>query len=239
MSSASSGRFDQASQSVFTFRQMRLTASLPIVPLNNAASARRTRWVLVPVGAGDQRFHMLRHPGVARQHPALPFGGSSGYLAMGGQIVDATVVEARRPRLTGAEKATIKGGGTPEHWSKAKRAQMDRDGRWTLKRGRKKPAPDGLARTTTEIVVPTFGYKKHIGIDRRFGLIPPLPSPVPPPTTAASSKACLIPAIWRAASGLIPPLRCQPRPARPPRPRPAFPARQAERSANAGEHCPR
>ena len=32
MSSASSGRFDQASQSVFTFRQMRLTASLPIAP---------------------------------------------------------------------------------------------------------------------------------------------------------------------------------------------------------------
>lgn len=94
-----------------------------------------------------------------------------GYLAMGGQIVDATVVEARRPRLTASEKATIKGGGVPEHWSKAKRAQMDRDGRWTLKRGRKKPKPDGSARTATEIVVPAFGYKNHIGVDRRFGLI--------------------------------------------------------------------
>jgi hypothetical protein len=29
------------------------------------------------VGAGDQRFHLLRHPGVARQHPALPLGGSA------------------------------------------------------------------------------------------------------------------------------------------------------------------
>ena len=94
-----------------------------------------------------------------------------GYLAMGGQIVDATVVEARRPRLNAKEKATIKGGGTPEHWSKAKRAQMDRDGRWTLKRGRKKAKPDGNARTATEIVVPAFGYKNHIGVDRRFGLI--------------------------------------------------------------------
>ncbi len=94
-----------------------------------------------------------------------------GYLAMGGQIVDATVIEARRPRLTAGEKATIKGGGTPEHWSKEKRAQMDRDGRWTLKRGRKKPKPDGAARTTAEIVVPAFGYKNHIGVDRRFGLI--------------------------------------------------------------------
>src|SRR5919106_422820 len=58
----------------------------------------------------------------------------SGYLAMGGQIVDATVIQARRPRLTGGEKATIKGGGIPETWSPAKRAQMDTEG-WTLKRG--------------------------------------------------------------------------------------------------------
>ena len=94
-----------------------------------------------------------------------------GYLAMGGQIVDATIVEGRRPRLTNTEKATIKGGGTPEHWSKARRAQMDRDGRWTLKRGRKKPKPDADARAATEIVVPAFGYKNHIGVDRRFGLI--------------------------------------------------------------------
>jgi IS5 family transposase len=94
-----------------------------------------------------------------------------GYLAMGGQIVDATVIEARRPRLSAGEKATIKGGGTPEHWSKAKRAQMDRDGRWTLKRGRKKPKSEGAARAATEIVVPAFGYKNHVGIDRRFGLI--------------------------------------------------------------------
>ena len=53
----------------------------------------------------------------------------AGYLAMGGQIVDATVVQARRPRLTAEEKATIRSGGVPEDWSKAKTAQMDRDGR--------------------------------------------------------------------------------------------------------------
>src|SRR5207342_2955882 len=41
MSSASSGRFDQASQSVFTFRQMRLTASLPIAPLEQRALEQR------------------------------------------------------------------------------------------------------------------------------------------------------------------------------------------------------
>jgi IS5 family transposase len=35
-----------------------------------------------------------------------------GWLAMDGQIIDATLIEARRPRLTQAEKDTIKGGST-------------------------------------------------------------------------------------------------------------------------------
>jgi transposase, IS5 family len=36
-----------------------------------------------------------------------------GHLATGGQIVDSTIIEARRPRLTDAKKETIKGGGVP------------------------------------------------------------------------------------------------------------------------------
>src|SRR6185312_15023622 len=64
-----------------------------------------------------------------------------GYLAMGGQIVDATVIEARRPRLNAEEKATVRGGGTPSGWSKARTRQIDREGRWTIKRCRKQPPP--------------------------------------------------------------------------------------------------
>ena len=96
-----------------------------------------------------------------------------GYLAMGGQIVDATVIEARRPRLSRGEKETIKSGGTPADWSKAKRAQVDRDGRWTIKRGRKRPMPDdrGAERQAAEIAIPVFGYKNHVGIDRAHGFI--------------------------------------------------------------------
>ena len=48
---------------------------------------------------------------------------------MGGQIVDATVVEDR-PRLNRAEKETIKSGGVPADWKKARTRQIDRDGRW-------------------------------------------------------------------------------------------------------------
>ena len=46
--SAASERAFQASQSLFTFRHTRLTVSLPTAPPNRAASARRTRRVLVP-----------------------------------------------------------------------------------------------------------------------------------------------------------------------------------------------
>jgi transposase, IS5 family len=96
-----------------------------------------------------------------------------GYLAMGGQIVDATVIEARRPRLSRAEKDTIKGGGTPADGKPARTRQMDRDGRWTIKRGRKRPAPEdgGRRRQAAEIAVPVFGYKNHVGIDRTHGFI--------------------------------------------------------------------
>jgi transposase, IS5 family len=98
-----------------------------------------------------------------------------GYLAMGGQIVDATIIEARRPRLTEAEKETIKGGGVPAEWKPARRAQIDRDGRWTLKRGKKRQGPvagGGQKRAMlSELVIPAFGYKNHVGIDRTHGFV--------------------------------------------------------------------
>jgi transposase, IS5 family len=97
-----------------------------------------------------------------------------GWLAMGGQIVDATVIEARRPRLTKLEKDTIKGGGVPSEWKPARRAQIDRDGRWTLKRGRKRETPANQApghKRQPEIAVPMFGYKNHVGVDREHGLL--------------------------------------------------------------------
>jgi IS5 family transposase len=98
---------------------------------------------------------------------------AAGYLAMGGQIVDATVIQARRPRLSKDEKATVKGGGVPAGWSKAKRVQIDTDGRWTLKRSRKRSAGRGEPheRAQSELVIPIFGYKNHLGIDRRHGFI--------------------------------------------------------------------
>jgi IS5 family transposase len=95
----------------------------------------------------------------------------AGYLAMGGQIIDASIVAAPRQRMTEEEKRIVKGGGIPEDWKARPRklAQKDRDARWTLKRGRKKKNPDG--KLQMEIAIPVFGYKSHISTDRRHGFI--------------------------------------------------------------------
>ncbi len=95
----------------------------------------------------------------------------AGYLAMGGQIVDASIVAAPKERNTEAEKAAIKAGRIPEGWAEkpAKLRQKDRDARWTVKFSKAKPRWDGAPRT--DIAVPAFGYKNHVSIDRRHGLI--------------------------------------------------------------------
>ena len=90
---------------------------------------------------------------------------------MGGQIIDATIVSAPKQRNTDGEKADIRAGRIPEDWKDkpAKLAQKDRDARWTVKFSKAKPSDDGSPRI--DIAVPSFGYKNHIGIDRRHGLI--------------------------------------------------------------------
>lgn len=96
----------------------------------------------------------------------------AGYLAMGGQIIDATVVAAPRQKLTDEEKAVVRSGDTPPDCSKAKRRQKDLDARWTIKRGRaKRSQAVEMQAAGVQIAVPVFGYKNHAGIDCRFGLI--------------------------------------------------------------------
>ena len=124
--------------------------------------SRLFREQLTPAGAVERLFQ--RFDAVLRD---------AGCLAMGGQIVDATVIQARRPRLSQDEKAIVKGGGIPKTWSEAKRVQMDTDGRWTLRRGRKRSAQrrGSQERSRSELVIPVFGHKNHLGIDRRHGFI--------------------------------------------------------------------
>ncbi len=79
-----------------------------------------------------------------------------GYLAMGGQIIDASIVPVPRQRNSRDENAWIKDGGTPESWEEqpAKLSQKDTDARWTKKHGKSH-----------------YGYKNHVSIDRRHKLV--------------------------------------------------------------------
>jgi transposase len=97
---------------------------------------------------------------------------ASGFIAMSGQIVDATLVAAPRQRNSQEEKQTIKEGRIPEDWqaNHAKLRQKDRDARWTVKFTKAKVKEDG-SKPPCDIAIPVFGYQNHIAIDRGFGFI--------------------------------------------------------------------
>jgi transposase, IS5 family len=97
----------------------------------------------------------------------------SGYLANGGQIVDATLIAAPKQRNSDGEKADIKDGkSADEIWpDKPNRAaQKDTDARWTVKFSKAKPDADGMVRQR-DIAIPAFGYKNRAAIDRHGGFI--------------------------------------------------------------------
>lgn len=97
---------------------------------------------------------------------------------MGGQMIDASIIEAPRQPNTDAEKEDLKEERIPADWAArpAKLRQKDRDptlslkaSGWTLKRGRRKKRPDGSL--MMEIATPAYGYKSHVGADRRYRFI--------------------------------------------------------------------
>ena len=81
---------------------------------------------------------------------------AKGYIARGGQMVDATIVPVPRQRNTREENDMVKSGQTPQAWEKspAKNRQKDKDARWTKKHAKS-----------------YFGYKNHVNADARYKLI--------------------------------------------------------------------
>lgn len=81
---------------------------------------------------------------------------AKGYLARGGQIIDATIVSAPKQRNSRDENDKVKTGQTPEDWENnpAKNRQKDKDARWTKKHGRS-----------------YYGYKNHVGVDKAHKII--------------------------------------------------------------------
>ena len=81
---------------------------------------------------------------------------AKGYIARGGQMVDATIVPVPKQRNSREENEAVKIGKTPNQWEKnpAKNRQKDKDARWTKKHGKS-----------------FFGYKNHVNADARHKLI--------------------------------------------------------------------
>jgi transposase, IS5 family len=81
---------------------------------------------------------------------------AKGYIARGGQMVDATIVAVPKQRNTREENDAVKAGHTPQDWAKkpAKNQQKDKDARWTKKHGKS-----------------FYGYKNHVNADARHKLI--------------------------------------------------------------------
>ncbi|KQO42488.1 hypothetical protein ASF08_12855 [Methylobacterium sp. Leaf85] len=96
-----------------------------------------------------------------------------GYLAMSGQIIDASIIAAPRQCNTDAEKVALKESRIPDAWvaQPKKLAQKDRDARRTLKRAKARSAKADGTKAKVEIAVPMSGYKTHVLIDRKHGFV--------------------------------------------------------------------
>src|SRR3984893_10830609 len=81
---------------------------------------------------------------------------AKGYIARGGQMVDATIVAVPKQRNSREDNEAVKAGKTPEEWEKqpAKNRQKDKDARWTKKNNKS-----------------FFGYKNHVNADAKHKLI--------------------------------------------------------------------
>ena len=77
-----------------------------------------------------------------------------GYIARGGQIVDATLVRAPRQHFSRDEQEIVERRAMPRGWSPAKRRQKDLDASWTKKHGKSH-----------------YGYKLSVCVDRKHKLI--------------------------------------------------------------------
>lgn len=77
-----------------------------------------------------------------------------GYIARGGQIIDATLIPAPKQRIRSAERELLDQGVTPPDWKPAMRRQKDTDASWTKKHGKSH-----------------FGYKLSVNADKRYKLI--------------------------------------------------------------------
>ena len=93
-----------------------------------------------------------------------------GYIARGGQILDASIVPVPKNRNSRDENKTIKSGEVPEDWENkpAMRSQKDLDARW---REEDQKTVRGTVFQTSKHGKSHYGYKNHVNVDRKHKLV--------------------------------------------------------------------
>jgi len=77
-----------------------------------------------------------------------------GFIARGGQIVDASLIPAPKQRNSRKENKLLKQKAIPSDWKPAKRRQKESDASWTQKHGKNH-----------------YGYKLSINVDKKYKVI--------------------------------------------------------------------
>lgn len=114
---------------------------------SSQAPDRTTIWTfkerLIKAGASEKIFEAVNRQ--LERH---------GYLARGGQMIDASLVPVPRQTLNKDEKEVVGQDAMPAGWAPSKRRQKDVQARWTKKHGKS-----------------YFGYKLSGSVDRRYKLM--------------------------------------------------------------------
>jgi IS5 family transposase len=77
-----------------------------------------------------------------------------GFIARGGQMIDATLVPAPKQKISRKDKEIIDQRATPADWEPVQRRQKDTDATWTRKHGKS-----------------YFGYKLSVNVDKKHKII--------------------------------------------------------------------
>lgn len=77
-----------------------------------------------------------------------------GFIARGGQMIDATLLPAPKQRNSREENKKLEQGEVPANWNQAKRRQKDTDATWVKKHGQSH-----------------YGYKLSVNVDKKYKLI--------------------------------------------------------------------
>ncbi len=112
-----------------------------------------------------------------------------GYIARGGQILDASIVAVPKNHNTRDENKTIKSGEVPQDWTDtpARGSQKDVDARWSEE---DQKTARGAVFPTSKHGKSHYGYKNHVNVIESTSWCAATTCQTPPCTTARRWITC-------------------------------------------------